>query len=400
MAEFWSKYARWVVQRYRAVLLFGVVLTIASTPLAVLLYKNLRTDLRELLPQTAPAVVHLKELEKRLGFLGLLGLVIRTEDLKAGERFVDALGAELQREPKTMIRDVEWRFDAQREFFERFGAFYADYDDLALIRDKIKARAKWEKERALAVDLDETEAPSVDFSEIQAKYRKAAGVDEFPEGYYAGENGTTLIMMVYPPSVGTDLTSNRELLDAVERVVAKVNPASFHPSISVHYTGEVMDMLEEQGALVRDLVVSTLIVLLAVALVIALYFRLARSLLLTYGPLVMGATWTLAISYLAIGHLNPNTAFLGAIIVGNGINYGLILLARYLEERRGGQDLELSLARALKNSWLATGTAAFGASLSYASLGATGFRGFNEFGFMGGVGMVLCWLATYFAMRR
>ena len=37
-----------------------------------------------------------------------------------------------------------------------------------------------------------------------------------------------------------------------------------------------------------------------------------------------------------VGHLNSNTAFLGSIVVGNGINVGLILFARYLEERRHG----------------------------------------------------------------
>ena len=37
-----------------------------------------------------------------------------------------------------------------------------------------------------------------------------------------------------------------------------------------------------------------------------------------------------------VGHLNANTAFLGSIVVGNGINVSIILTARYLEERRRG----------------------------------------------------------------
>jgi uncharacterized protein len=396
---FWSRYAAWVVRRWRAMLWASVVATFASIPFAVLLYENLRTDLRELLPQDAPAVAHLRELEKRLGFLGQLMIVVRTEDLAAGERFVDAVGAELEKLPKTLIRDVDWKIDAQRAFYDRHGALYASYDDLVMIRDRVKERTRWEKERALTVSLDDEPPPSVDLSEIWAKYKKHQGdLDRFPDGYYAGEGGKTLIMMIQPPNVGTDVTTNRALLEAVERAVATVGPSAHHPSIHVAYTGEVMDMLEEQGALIRDLVVSSIVVLFAVALVIALYYRVKRSLLLTFVPLVMGATWTLAISYLAIGHLNPNTAFLGSIIVGNGINYGLILLARYLEERRLGEPLESALSSSLKYTWLATWTAAFAASCSYASLGATTFRGFNEFGFMGGLGMVLCWAAAYFAM--
>jgi predicted RND superfamily exporter protein len=37
---------------------------------------------------------------------------------------------------------------------------------------------------------------------------------------------------------------------------------------------------------------------------------------------------------LTVGHLNAATAFLGAIIAGNGINYGILLIARYLRSRR------------------------------------------------------------------
>ena len=42
-------------------------------------------------------------------------------------------------------------------------------------------------------------------------------------------------------------------------------------------------------------------------------------------------------------------------------------------------------------TWLA----ALAASLSYLSLAATSFRGFSEFGLIGGVGMLACWFATF-----
>src|SRR5205085_8994287 len=99
-----------------------------------------------------------------------------------------------------------------------------------------------------------------------------------------------------------------------------------------------------------------------------------------------------------IHYLNPNTAFLGSIIIGNGINAGIILLARYFEERRKGQALEVALPVALKTTWLATFAASAAAAASYGSLGAVSFRGFNQFGFMGLAGMLLCWVTTYLFM--
>ena len=54
--------------------------------------------------------------------------------------------------------------------------------------------------------------------------------------------------------------------------------------------------------------------------------------------LALGALVTFAFTRLGVGHLNLATAFLAPIVVGNGINFGIILLARYFEERRKTAD--------------------------------------------------------------
>ena len=43
-----------------------------------------------------------------------------------------------------------------------------------------------------------------------------------------------------------------------------------------------------------------------------------------------------AVAELAFGYVNSSTAFLGSIIVGNGINYAIILMSRYEENRAAG----------------------------------------------------------------
>ncbi|MES1172578.1 MAG: MMPL family transporter, partial [Bacteroidota bacterium] len=93
--------------------------------------------------------------------------------------------------------------------------------------------------------------------------------------------------------------------------------------------------------------------------------------------------------------LNSNTAFLGSIIVGNGINFGIIQLARYLEARRGGSSVEDALTLGLWGTRTGTLSAALAAGVAYASLIAMQFRGFRQFGVIGGLGMVLCWCATF-----
>src|SRR2546430_14078631 len=108
-ARFWQWWAALSLRRPRLIMLLGTLAFVASIPGAARLYGDLRTDLRELLPQGAPAAVALAELERRIGGLSHLAIVVRTDDLKAGERFVDALAASLKEPPPSLAAQGYWR---------------------------------------------------------------------------------------------------------------------------------------------------------------------------------------------------------------------------------------------------------------------------------------------------
>src|SRR4029079_13252606 len=74
------------------------------------------------------------------------------------------------------------------------------------------------------------------------------------------------------------------------------------------------------------------------------------------------------------------------------------LLARYFEERRKRTDPVAALGAAVQGSLGGTLAAALTASVSYASLLATDFRGFRHFGLIGGVGILFCWAATFLVL--
>jgi hypothetical protein len=95
-----------------------------------------------------------------------------------------------------------------------------------------------------------------------------------------------------------------------------------------------------------------------------------------------------------VDSLNASTAFLGSIIIGNGVNPNIIWLSRYFEERRGGFGVRDAILQAHQNTWLATMIASGAAALAYGSLMITDFRGFRDFGIIGGAGMVFCWLSA------
>ena len=85
--------------------------------------------------------------------------------------------------------------------------------------------------------------------------------------------------------------------------------------------------------------------------------------------------------------------FLGAIILGNGINYPIVLLSRYREFRARGQEPAEARREAVQNALRAELVGACVASIAYGSLTVTQFRGFNQFGWIGFVGMLLVWVS-------
>ncbi|MBC7018124.1 MMPL family transporter, partial [Salmonella enterica subsp. enterica serovar Enteritidis] len=93
------------------------------------------------------------------------------------------------------------------------------------------------------------------------------------------------------------------------------------------------------------------------------------------------------------GYVNTSGAFLGAIILGNGINYPIVLLGRYREFVARGMTPDAAKKAAVWNAFRAELVGASVAGIAYGSLVITRFRGFSQFGMIGFVGMLLVWLS-------
>jgi predicted RND superfamily exporter protein len=261
------RYVALAMARPWTLALLGLALLAGSAPLAVRLYTDLRTDLRELLPRDAPAALAITSLEKRVGGFGHLSIVVETKNLKAGERFVDALTAALEKKlPSTMAGEIRSRTDEDRSYLEAHGALYATLEDLTDLDLGIKADVEKAKVKALDQDLDEEAIKPDPRVERVAKKLKAkeAEEDHFIDGYLAGDSGRTLVVVVTPASGSTSLDSNLKLYRSVAEEVKGLDPTSFDPSIRVGYDGEVREVIEAQEHLVRDLELSSVLVLGAV----------------------------------------------------------------------------------------------------------------------------------------
>lgn len=389
----------WLIRRRHGVLVAAALLGLVGTCFSVLLYSDLRSEVEELLPSDAPSVVAARRWGPKLHDVTLLSLVLEGQDPQALQRFAEALAARLKVLPPDELGAVEYRTDADVAFLKRFGLLYVDAADLRTVLEQIKNRMAWERRHAnpLLVDLlgTDKDPPPLDFSGLEQKYAaKWGAAANFRDGYYQTPDGHLLALIIRPPEFATGYTFNKKLLDHVRHEVQALNPSSFDPTMRVGYSGEVASLVAEQEALQGDLVSSSVMVLVCVLAALWIFFRHWPVIVAIISSLAVGCAVTFGMAYFLVGHLNTNTAFLGSIVVGNGINAAIIITARYLEERMAGRGVEQAIRMAWRGSLAATFVAAFAAGLAYLSLAVTAFRGFNQFGIIGSVGMATCWLSA------
>lgn len=362
-----------------------------------------KPDLSELLPDSKESVIEMRRVSKRLAGSATLSIIVRTSQpgkQRELEACVDALVPALYALGKDWVGAVDYGVKDAQRFFDENALSYASLEDLQKAHDRIVERYDYEVAKAQGSLLDDDDAPppiTAESIENELKAKKPAPPAKgptFPNGYYENREGSYAAVLVRTPAAGKAKLA--ELRRKVEAAVAKVDPKSFEPSMIAQYTGDVVTGQEEYDRITGDLVHVGAVGIGGVMLIVFLYFLRARVVLTMGGALLVGLLWTFGITYFTIGYLNASTGFLVSIVAGNGINYGIVYMARYVEARR---DEALSIADAIylahRDTWIPTLASAATGALAYGSLIITDFRGFKHFGIIGGYGMLLCWLTTY-----
>ncbi len=393
-----ARLVRLQVERPFYVLLFGLLLTVPAFFLAKRL--ELRTGFESLLPENKPSVQELERVGKRTAGVATLSIVIDGSDKKQIQAFGDALLPKLRALGEEWVGTAEDGVQAEKEFLRRRQALFLSLEKVKELHDKIEDRYEYEVNGNLF--SDEVPEPITRDSlekELGVKKDKDGKATEegppYTDGYYMDKAGKRLVVLVRTPVSTGELDRIHELRSKVEAVIAETNAASYDPTIKVSYTGDVVTSAEQYGAVKNDLASVGATGIGLILLVDFLFFLRIRAVLSMALAIGMGVLWTFAITKLTIGHLNTASGFLVSIVFGNGINYGVLYRARFNEAHRAGMSLGDAIKVAHQQTWKPTLTVAAAAGAGYVSLASTNFRGFRDFGMIGGYGMILCWIANY-----
>jgi hypothetical protein len=364
--------------------------------LSALYFADVRAGLQELLPPSAPAVRAIEQIHARLGGRSHLIVIAQSDDREQNHRFIDELAARFEALRLPEVRTIQARITEERAWIERRAPLLLPRDRFDSLMDELDGAVHGARSKALSLGLDKEEDAKDPFVGLQKRLDdEMRGRDRFPNGYVESADGRTAVMVLWLEGSEVELEPSEKLLSTAQREAEALRAR--YPGLRVAYNGNVANLVEEHAAILSDLSLSSLLVFALVTGVLALYFRSARAVLAVGVGLVPGLLFTFAFGRLFAGPLNSNTAFLGSIVAGNGINYPIIFLAYYR-----ASDPALSLPQAIfstaRRALPGTLGAAATASAAYAGLTASTFKGFSQFGLIGGVGMLATWLLTFLSM--
>ena len=382
-----------------AAVLAGVSLVLASG-------LTIRSSLQELLPADMPSVMRIEELQQRVGGDGNVLVNIESLDGPSGLGKAEALAPMLAKDFLAMgpadVRAVEWEMASAKEWFAAHWPLFASVEELTEAHDAVKAevRRRTAQQNPLAVTLDEEEAPAtladvVDPAKPTPREQVEQRFAAYRDGFMVHPDGRSLTILVRPTGTALSVTEARALVSRMRAVVDRRAPELRAAHLRVGFAGTFPLFVAEYESVVADMGLAGLITGVVVLLSMLLFFRDLRSTLALGLCVGVAVAVNFGLTELTIGFLNRQTAFLGSIVAGDGLNYGLIYLARVRQLRRKGVALADACEDAARTTAVATFLASMATSVSFATLVFAANRGFRHFGIIGGVGMMLCWVATF-----
>ena len=221
-----------------------------------------------------------------------------------------------------------------------------------------------------------------------------------------------MAVRLYPSGSQTDIQFIRDAYADLRMLTDSLNQAGFNGELDITVAGRLLRQLIQIETITSDVADTFLAGAGLLLLVVVGYFyykavrarstsrfdtkvlvqELARTpatALLIAVPLAAAEVWTFGIAFAAYGSLNIMTAALGLVLFGLGIDFGIHVYARYAEERSGGSTIVDAISKTIHTTGRAVAVVAITTAAAFYILMVADFRGFSEFGFIAGNGILL-----------
>lgn len=381
-----------VSYRHPVLALLGLVLAgVIATP--GLQRLRVDADLARLLPTTFASVSALEQLEQRFGATGSIVVVLSGGEPQQLRQHAERLVPKLEALPS--IRYVDHRRPS--EWFEQRALLYLEEPQLVRATERLRERVDWEvmQQNPLYVSLEDDPAPTLEFDDLRPAAVSGLLPSGSGSGYYEDVDAELLVLFARPVFSSTDLGDSERALSEVASVLESSAEAGLPKA---ELTGRLQKKSEQKRQIQSDLSLTSCLAGLLVALYLLWHFRSFKAVLLLGLPLLSGIGLCLGAVGVLYGELNILTAFVGAILIGLGIDHGIHLLGAYAQRLALGGTAEQAVAQAFSGTGRAVLAAALTTIAGFVALTASEFRAFREFGVVSTLGMFSITFAYWWVM--
>ncbi len=396
----YAAYVAAVVRRPRLATFLMLAFCAPALWLTVQFFSDIRAGLGELLPKNAPSVRALEVLHDRIGGgQSNLTVIAQSDAPEQNRAFIKELAGRLEAGHFAEVRSVQSSVAEERQWASDRAPLLMEKEKFDSLMGEVDKSIHDAKESVFDLGLDDDQGKPAkrNFAPLEKKFdEELQKNDRFKNGFLETSDGKTVVLLAWLNGSDLELDPAAQLERDMHKEIDAIR-GKYPKTMIVAFNGDVANIIEEHDAILADLSLSSVLVFLLVGALIVAYFRSLRSILAVGAALVPGLLVTFAAGRLSVHHLNSNTAFLGSIIVGNGINYPLLLLA-YYRARPIGESMTDAIVAAAGQALPGTLGAAVTASAAYGGLAASSLRGFSQFGWLGGAGMLTIWLFTFITL--
>ena len=395
-----------------------IIVAVLAWLMAAVLATRLRveTDILSLVPRDNPVVQAFATTIERFGTVDTLLVVLRIDDdidIEAVVDFAETLAVELGEWDQ--IDWVEFRISRGAEaavpLLDRSTLFLdsVQIDDLLeRLTDKgLPIQAEQMRANLLAPQSVATKDllrldPMGMLATILAKARFGGiGLTVDPEtGCIVDRNRRLLLMLAKPVRPAQDLEFDRLLLDGLS---ARVDAAAVAWESkgweglppAVEFTGGYVVVLSDSRLITSDAVVGAVSALIGVLVLFLFAFRKPSTLAFAFFPLVTGLGLALVFVSLYLGRLNSLTSASGGLLIGLGIDFVIVLYARYVDERGREASHWQALDAMGRHTGLGVLLGAVTTAATFYAFLVTDFQGLSELGLLTGTGILLLMVSVF-----
>ena len=212
------------------------------------------------------------------------------------------------------------------------------------------------------------------------------GIPRAPE-YLVSDTGRMYFVEIMPKKEFGSLAVIKEPLRVIREVISTVQGE--HPQVEIGLTGKPVLQADELATTERDMTIASIIALTVIAVLFMLVFRGIKRPLLAVLAFVVAFGWTYGLATLVVGRLNLLSMVFMLVLVGAGLDYGVHVVARWIEARRA-QRAEGAVDHVMRTAVVGNTTGALTSAGVFFLALFTSFQGLRELGTIAGIGLLFC----------